>query len=79
MTLSQKVSHYAKFVVALLGFVVILVTSFVASFGSELPAGTVAWINSAVALVTAVGVFITKNTPVVEQAVDLFDGERRAE
>ena len=59
-----------KFVVAGAGLVGLLLTSFLEEFVGIIPdawAGPITWVIGAV---TAVGVFLTKNAPVIDAAAD---------
>ena len=75
MTVSQKISQYSKFVVALLGAVVALVVSLVSAFGDVIPAEQLTWINTAIGFATAVGVWIAKNETLVTTVADIIDGD----
>lgn len=67
----MKITSYTKFIVSLLG--ALLTTVLVVDWGFDLPP----WVAGVSALVTALGVFLAKNTPYVEYGTTL--AEREAE
>lgn len=62
------VSQVRKFVVAISGTVALLLTSFLEEFVGIIPdtwAGPITWLIGAM---TALGVFLTKNAPIIDAA-----------
>ena len=74
----MKIGRYTvpqirKFLIAISGTVGLLLTSFLEEFVGIIPdtwAGPITW---AIGAVTAVGVFLTKNAPVIDAAADRLD------
>ena len=58
--LAVKITTYTKFIVALVG--ALLTTALVTDWGFDLPP----WVAGVSALVTALGVFLAKNSPYVQ-------------
>jgi hypothetical protein len=63
---TADLASMAKFIVALCGFLVILILALIEAFTTWLPDDWEEWLMSAVAFLTAVGVYLKKNISRVE-------------
>lgn len=62
-----SISQVRKAVVAGVGALVMLIVTIPQIFGEWLPEGAVYWINVVVGVLTAIGVFLTRNAPVIDK------------
>lgn len=62
----MNIAPYRKFVVALLGAAIIIADELVAHFGQWWGEVTTGWITGIVAVVTAIGVFLVRNAPLLD-------------
>lgn len=62
------VSEVRKFLVAFSGLAALLLTSFLEEFVGIIPETWVSPINWVIGAVTAAGVFLTKNAPIIDAA-----------
>jgi hypothetical protein len=70
LTVKYTIPQVRKTVVAFLGAFVLIVTAVSSQFATVLPASWAGGITIAVAAATALGVFLTKNAPVIDALDD---------
>lgn len=71
--MKYSIPQLRKTVVALLGAAVLIVTAISSQFATVLPASWAAWITIGVSAATALGVFLTKNAPVIDALGEHWD------
>lgn len=62
----MSVAEVRKFIVAALAAVSILVVSLLEVFGDYFSNDVAAWINTAIAIVGAIGVYLARNAPTID-------------
>ena len=69
-----RLAYYGKAAEAVLGAVLVVAADFVNQFTGLVPASVLAVVNTVIVVGTAVRVFVTRNLPIVEAAVEVVTG-----